>query len=112
MTIKKAINGKMLIILTALTLTACAGDKEFETIPQKGANRTGVFPSFTQRPHAETAQFTQTERDELANKLIQNRNMVERNAPKADYSAKYVEQQKKETTKAAEETLHKIEQSN
>ena len=106
MTIEKPISARIIITIIVLALTGCANNREFETVPQAGANRTGVFPSFTQKPKAETAQFTQTERDELAKRLIDNRNRLEKTATPP---AKDIERQKQEAAQAAKDTLHKIE---
>ncbi|UXN04351.1 MULTISPECIES: hypothetical protein [unclassified Bartonella] len=115
MTVEKYKNPKILftVIIMALVgaLTGCAGGKEFETVPQKGANRTGVFPRFSQMPQGETAQFTKAERDQLANQLTQDRSNLERAATEAVPTEQDIARQKQAAAKSAEETLRQIEQA-
>lgn len=115
MTVENYKSPKILFTVITLALAGalagCAGGKEFETVPQEGANRTGVFPRFSQMPQGETAQFTKEERDQLANQLTQNRTNLERAATEAVPTAQDIERQKQAAAKSAEETLRKIEQA-
>ena len=100
-----------IVIASAAIVAGCAGGKEFETVPQEGANRTGVFPRFSQKPQGETAQFTKAERDQLANRLANQRNNLERAASDSVPTAQDIERQKQAAAAAAAETLRKIEQA-
>lgn len=53
----------------AAALAACAPSQEFQAAPQAGAWRGGGYPSFSARPQAETAQFSEAERQHLSQTL-------------------------------------------
>jgi len=60
---------KYTVIFSCLCLAACAPSREFAHVPQEGANRAGIFPRFSDKPQAETAQFTRQETVALTQEL-------------------------------------------
>lgn len=101
----------MLLVLLPVTLWGCAASSEFQTVPQEGANRTGVFPRFSQKPHGVTQQFTEEERQHLTGQLDRDarnlRGVAQAKPASPQDSARLREDAKRE----AEETLRQIEQS-
>jgi len=59
----------LIVIFVPLLVFACAPRAEFHTIPQKGAKRTGTYPRFSEKPQAETGQFSEEERARLVREL-------------------------------------------
>lgn len=59
----------LFIVFVLFLVSACASQKEFQVIPQAGANRTGVYPRFSDKLQAETAQFSREEEDHLMKEL-------------------------------------------
>jgi len=60
---------KYSLILSCLCLAACAPAREFAYVPQEGAKHAGYYPRFSDKPQAETAQFTRRERASLTKEL-------------------------------------------
>jgi len=50
-------------------MAACAPQAEFTAIPQQGAKRTGTYPRFSEKPQAETGQFSEEEQARLTREL-------------------------------------------
>jgi|GEM_PF-1846942 len=77
---------KAAALLLAAALAACAPSADFQTVPQKGAWRSGTYPSFSTRPQAATAQFSEAERQSLSRTLQaegrQARNIADNDAGK------------------------------
>lgn len=102
---------KLIWLILLLVTVGCAPRAEFQTIPQQGASRTGVYPRFSNRPHAETEQFSKEDKARLIEELdsdAMHLRGLSHSRPKAVQSgAKLREDAKRE----AEETLRQIRKS-
>ncbi|MBB5701702.1 ABC-type uncharacterized transport system auxiliary subunit [Ochrobactrum daejeonense] len=66
----------LLAATAAAMLTACAGGKEFQGVPQEGALRTGTYPTFGRMPKAATTQITVEEKQQLTTNLDADRTQL------------------------------------
>ncbi len=101
----------LLLAATAVAmLTACAGGKEFQGVPQEGASRTGVYPTFGRMPKAATAQITPEEKQQLTTKLDADRTrLAPQKAPGTGFTAAEAEAIRKQAQEQTDATLKQIE---
>lgn len=103
--------GRAAAVCLAVSVAACAPSAEFQTAPQAGAWRSDSYPSFSQKPQAETAQFSAGDQARLSHELqadgqrLRGSAYAKQQAPQADGSAAAARKQAKQ---AIEETLQQI----
>jgi len=98
------------VFLVAGGMTGCAGGSEFQTIPQKGANRTGIYPRFSVRPQAQTQQLTPAESARLSNELANKAKDLRSRMNNQPQKAQSFSTRKENAQREAEEVLRQIEQ--
>jgi len=100
---------KYIIILSCLGLVACAPSREFNATPQPGANRSGDYPRFSDRPQAQTASLTPSESRSLTEALDQEKQAAKALALSPGRNATLSNEA---IRREVEETLKAIEQGN
>jgi len=112
--IVKSSSGNLIMaagFIMLFALDACAPSSDFKTVPQKGAWRTGTYPDFSTRPRGETAQFSDSEQQNLSRVLQaegrQARNAAD-NADKKQHSQPDAVSSQKQADQEIEKTLRQI----
>jgi len=96
------------VIFSCLCLAACAPSREFAHVPQEGANRTGIFPRFSDKPQAETAQLTRQETVALTQALDTEKQAATQAAAALPASGQNVASSREALKREVEETLKAI----
>lgn len=100
----------MLALTAAAMLTACAGGKEFQGVPQEGALRTGVYPTFGRMPKAATEQITPEEKQQMTAKLDSDRTRLAASRTSGGgFTPAQAEAMRKQAQADSEATLKQIE---
>lgn len=99
----------LLALSVAAALSACAAGKDFNGVPQEGANRTGTFPTFGHMPKGETAQLTADDKSQLTASLDNDRQRLKNVRSEAGVSAAQLAQMRKQAKADADATLKAIE---
>jgi len=101
----------LLFGLVPLYLVACAPRAEFHTVSQSGARRTGVYLRFSEKPQAETAQFSEEEKDGLVQELEGDAQRLHSSVHVRKETVRNAAELKKDAKREIEETLRQIRQN-
>jgi len=103
-----SIKGKTALTLFLFSLWGCAPSHEFQVAPQEGAQRSGTFPRFSDRPEAETSQLPPQTSQNLEHELTSEARKLRQRPNPPVGSAGNADSVRAE----AEEILRQIEQGN
>jgi len=95
--------------LLSLALWGCAPSRDFQTIPQEGAQRSDMFPRFSDKPEAETSQFTQTDAQMLTQELEQEAQRLKKQTGSSRQKAYNSKSESQNLREEVEKTLRQIE---
>jgi len=105
---KNALAKRYCLILFLFSLWGCAPAHEFQVAPQEGAQRSGTFPRFSDRPEAETSQLPPQTSQNLETELTNEARRLRQRQSAPAGSAGNADSIRAE----AEEVLRQIERSN
>lgn len=103
--------GFIALVVVALVAAGCGRGKEFSFTENKNATHQGVYPKFSNMPKAATQQFTEQERQDLANKLDGEAATLKKVAGPSANSSSDLKKAKEDARREAEETIRQIEQN-
>ena len=63
----------LLMITSVALMSGCSSSSEFTGVPQEGALRSGVYPTFNKRPQAATTQMTAEQQEQITTSLDRDR---------------------------------------
>jgi len=100
----------MLAVTIAALLTGCAAGPEFQGVPQEGAARTGVYPTFGRMPKAATQQFSPSEKEQISSSLDSDRTrLASTSKANGAVTAAQAAELRRQAQAEAEATLKQIE---
>jgi len=101
---------KCCIGLLLLALWGCAPSRDFNAERQKGAHISENFPRFSDRPEAETSQFTQEASQNLTEELTNEVQKLRQQGHQTPSAQKNIAAKAQRLAEEVEETLRHIEQ--
>lgn len=97
--------------IVALIVIGCARGTEFTAPEQQGASHQGIYPKFSNKPKAATAQFSEQEKQDLTNKLDSEASALRKVRGPEGSSAANLVKAKEDARREAEDAVRQIEQS-
>lgn len=66
----------LLAITSAAVITGCTSSSEFTAVPQEGASRAGIYPTFNNPPQAATKQMSAEEQQQMTSRLDREKSQL------------------------------------